>query len=167
MKKRGQLHSLDATLPHKRFLLHSKLGNEWVTELMWTRQGRKGSPEIKMYTFNLLPVSTIPELFWLTFNQSCSLEDMESQNILHFLTGNFFCNGNKGYTWEELQLKYHILNFQNTFVFQNTPAFQNTFVFREYVRIPDVKSSVITWLTPTKCTVTRSKMIIYSTMDHI
>jgi len=28
MKKRGQLHSLDATLPHKRFLLHSKLGNE-------------------------------------------------------------------------------------------------------------------------------------------
>jgi len=57
---------------------------------MWTWQERKGSPEIKMYTFNLLPVSTITELFWLTFNQSCSLESMESQNFLHFVTGNCF-----------------------------------------------------------------------------
>jgi hypothetical protein len=57
---------------------------------MWTWQGRKGSPEIKMYTFNLLPVSTITEIFWLTFNHSCSLEGMESQNFLHFLTDNCF-----------------------------------------------------------------------------
>ena len=43
-----------------------------------------------MHTFNLLPVSTMTELFWLTFNQSCNLEGMESQNFLYFLIGNCF-----------------------------------------------------------------------------
>jgi hypothetical protein len=49
-----------------------------------------------MHTFNLLPVSTMTELFWLTFNQSCNLEGMESQNFLYFLIGNCFVMEIKG-----------------------------------------------------------------------
>ena len=134
--------------PKKRFLLHIKLGNEWVTELMWTWQWRKGSPEIKMYTFHLMPVRTITELFGLTFNQSCSLEGMESQKFFALSDWQLFCNGNIGYTWEDLQLKYHILNFQNMFVFQMS-------------RCDDVTN------TNKMYTVMRSKMMLWSMMDRI
>jgi hypothetical protein len=88
-------------------------------------QGRKGSLEIKMYTFNLLPASTTTELFWLTFNQSRSLEGMESQNFLHFLTGNCF-----------------VMEINDTFEKLTTQTSHSK--LPEYVCIPDVKRSVIT-----------------------